>query len=122
MALETLADIKEIGGYRIVRRKPAEMSWDEFDKLRERYPIHITDKNNMISFKIQDGPLREVGHNGCQVTTIIEAARIIIEGLNEKFPCDENKLTLQSLGAALHWQAERTKDRLRRGVEGLSEE
>ena len=34
--------------------------------------------------KIQNGPIKENGVNGCQVDTIIEATKAIIEGLNKK--------------------------------------
>jgi hypothetical protein len=57
MALETLVGIEEIGGFKIVRAKPPEMSWDDFDKTRNEYPINITERMNTISFKIQNGPI-----------------------------------------------------------------
>jgi hypothetical protein len=121
MALETLKDTDEIGGFKIIRVKPENMSWDDFDKLRNEYPINITERLNCISFKIQNGPIEENGVNGCQVDTLIEAARLIIERLNRKFPCEQNLLCLENLNAALFWMAERKKDRERRKVEGKSE-
>ena len=36
MALETLKGLTEIGGYKIVRVKPPEMSWDDFDVFDPR--------------------------------------------------------------------------------------
>ena len=102
MALKTLKGIKEIGGFKIIRVKPEDMSWDEFDQLRDEYPINITDKMNCISFKIQDGPIKENGVNGCQVDTIIETCRIIIAGLDKKCPSDENKLAYNGLCGVLH--------------------
>jgi len=118
MALETLKDVKKIGGFRVIRGKPAIADWDAYEESRKYYPIHITDDKNMISFKIQDGPVKENGVNGCQVDTLIEAARIMIEGLNAKYPCMENEQALTKLEEALVWLENRKKDREKRGVEG----
>ena len=122
MALDTLKHLKQIGGFEITRGKPSEISWDEFDRARERFPIHITDDKNMISFKIQAGPIKEFGVNGCQVDTLIEAAMIMIDGLNRSFPCDENIMVLAKLESALRWLEIRKDNREKRGVEGLSKE
>ena len=120
MALETLKDLKEIDGFKIVRIKPADMSWDDFDKIRNEYPINITERMSCISFRIQNGPVKEVGVNGCQLTTLIATAKIMLEELNKKFPCRENSMTITKLDEALMWQDKRTKDRELRNVEGLS--
>ena len=121
MALETLKGLTEIGGYKIVRVKPPEMSWEDFDKTRDEFPINITDRLNTISFKIQQGPVKEAGQNGCQVDTLIETAKIMIIELDKKFPCRENSLAITKLEEALHWLDARKKNREQRGVEGKSE-
>ena len=121
MALETLQGIKEIGGFKIVRKKPDDMTWDEFDKIRDKYPINITERMNTISFKIQNGPIKEVGVNGCQVDTLIEAAKIIIESLNKNFPCRENAIVITKLEEALLWSMKRKLDREKRNVEGTNQ-
>ena len=120
MALETLKGVEKIGGFKVTRGKPLDMSWHDFDLSRSEYPIHITDRINTISFKIQDGPIKENGVNGCQVDTVIEAAKTIIEGLNEKFPCRENSLAITKLDESLMWLRERTRKREERGVEGFN--
>lgn len=117
MALETLKGVEEIGGFKVVRVKPKEMSWDDFDKTRDEYPINITEIMNCISFKIQNGPIKEVGVNGCQVDTVIEAAKLILEGLNKN---RENAVAITKLDEALMWLEKRTKDRVKRGVEGVN--
>ena len=94
MALETLRNVTEIGGFKVVREKDKDMDWDIFDEYRKENPILITDKLNMISFRIQDGPIKENGVNGCQVDTVIESAKLIIEELNKKFPCRENSIVI----------------------------
>lgn len=111
MALETLAGIKEVNGIeikRVIWKHPA----DSF--------IEVNDESNAITFKIQNGPIKEAGKNGCQVTDMIAVARHILEQLNKKFPCRENAVTLTKLDEALMWQAKRTADRESRSVEGTS--
>ena len=131
MALENLKDVKKIGGHDIVimdelRDKHPEqvnesgqMNWEWFEKdIRPNYFIYVRNDKNSISFTIQDGPVKENGVNGCQVDTVIEAAKTIIERLNKKFPCRENSVAITKLDQALFWLAERKKDREIRGVEG----
>lgn len=109
MALETLKGVKEIGGLKVAE-SPSEEGF-----------IGIFHDENTIAFKIQNGPIKEDGVNGCQVDTIIEAAKLILEGLNKQFPCRENSLAITKLDEALHWLNARKKDREKRGVEGKSE-
>lgn len=117
MALETLKDVEEIGGFETDR------GWDsEVDSVgSESYPVWIDDKENMIAFKIQDGPIKESGVNGCQVDTIIEAAKLMLRGLNEKVPSDYNATAITKLEDALFWLDQRRKSRVSRGVEGTQE-
>ena len=65
--------------------------------------------------------MKENGVNGCQVDTLVEAARIIIEKLNDKFPCPENELAIASLNDAIGFLKARKANREARGVEGLSQ-
>ena len=111
MALETLKEFKSIGVFEITR---GVSSWSN-DR-----PIFISDDTNQISFQIQNKPIKEVGQNGCQVDTIIETAKIIIEGLNRQFPCRENAIAITKLEEALMWLERRTTNRIKMGIEGLS--
>jgi hypothetical protein len=124
MALETLKGVTHIDGESILSERTknpdGSVNWEATDEARKFCPIFVDHDVNMISFRIQDGPIKEVGKNGCQVTALIDAARIIIEKLNEKYPCRENYLTLTKLDEALLWQLKRTKDREARQVEGES--
>jgi len=122
MALETLKELKQIDGFGITRGKPEGMTWDEYDALRPKYPIHICDKINSISFKLQSGPIKETGVNGCQVDTIIKTASIILANLNSKFPCTENVRAIVCLEEALIHLRARKEDREKRGVEGTSKQ
>jgi len=111
MALDTLKDIKEVNGHKVYR-----VEWTQPSNNH----IEINDKCNAITFKIQDGPIKENGINGCQVDEVIETAKIIIEGLNKQFPCRENAMVITKLDEALMWSEKRKRDRVKRGVEGQS--
>jgi hypothetical protein len=111
LALETLKGIESIGGFKIGR-----VEWE-----RGEYPVEVCEANNAITFQIQNGPIKEKGVNGCQVDTMIEAAKVIIEGLNAKFPCRENACAITKLDEALMWLRERTRKREARGVEGTNQ-
>lgn len=110
MALETLAGLTEIGGFKVARV-------GEYDN---QY-IVANDEDNVITFKIQQGPIKEHGVNGCQIDTLVLTAKIMLEKLNEKFPCRENYLAITKLQEALMWLEHRKKDRENRGVEGTSQ-
>ena len=133
MALETLAGVKQIGGFDVV----------VMDQLREKFPdkfnesgamdykwfekdvrphnfIYVRNDVNSLAFTIQNGPVKEYGINGCQVDTIIEAAKLIIEGLNKNFPCRENAVAITKLDEAIMWLDKRKRDRIARNVEGFN--
>jgi hypothetical protein len=87
--------------------------------------IRITDypKEKLLpnlNIKFQDGAIKENGENGVQFTALIEIALEILKKLNYNFPCKENAITITKLKEALIWQETRTKEREKRGVEGLS--
>ncbi len=133
MALETLSGLEKIGGFDIVimdelRAKFPEKfnesgamdyKWFESD-IRPTNFVYIRKDVNSISFTLQNGGVKEKGVNGCQVDTIIEAAKIIIEGFNKNYPCRENSIVITKLDEALLWLNKRTQDREKRGVEGTS--
>lgn len=119
MALETLDGIEKIGGFSIYRDNNA--YYDDEENENNEY-IGLVPKANTIVFKLQKGPIKDVGVNGCQVDTLIETAKLILIGLNEKFPSTYNKLAIAYLQEALHNLAARKKDREARGVEGTNAE
>lgn len=131
MALETLKDVKEIGGFDVVvmdelREKYPErfngsgaMDWDWFEKeIRPNHFIYVRHDKNSISFTIQNGPVKENGTNGCQIDTVIETAKVMLDGLNKYLPCRENSIAITKLDEALLWLGKRKSDREKRGVEG----
>ena len=72
----------------------------------------------IVSFTIQSDPIKEVGVNGVQATDMLEYVKCLFQSLNDAFPCRENALTITKIEEAIHWQEARTKDRLKRQVEG----
>lgn len=133
MALETLKGVTEIGGFPVVvmddlREKFPEkfnesgaMDWAWFEKdIRPTHFIYLRHDKNSLSFTIQNGPIKEYGVNGCQVDTLIAAARLIIFGLDSRFPSEENKTVLRHLDEAYEALKQRKRDREKRNVEGTS--
>ena len=132
--LETLKGVKEINGFDVVvmdelreqfpecfDSESGAMDWKKFEsEIRPNKFIYIRHDKNSLSFTLQDGPVKESGVNGCQIDTVIEAVRTILEGLNRKFPCHENSLAITKLQEAQMWLRERTLNRTKRGVEGFN--
>lgn len=76
----------------------------------------------VVSFTIQSDPISEVGVNGVQALDVLKYVKCLFQSLNEAFPCRENSLTITKLQEAIFWQEERTRDRIRRQVEGQNKE
>jgi hypothetical protein len=124
MALETMKGLKEINGEKIlqerIKNEDGTINWEATDNVRKECPIFVDHEVNMISFRIQSGPIKEVGKNGAQVEDIIAVSKHIIEELNKKFPCRENHMIITKLDEAIMWSKKRTEDRKLRQVEGES--
>ncbi len=134
MALETLKGIKAINSEPVIvmdelREKHPEkfnesgsMDYQWFEKeIRPNNFIYVRHDKNSLSFTLQNGPIKEVGKNGCQVEDIIAAAKAIVEGLNNNYPCRENAMVITKLDEAIMWSKKRTTDREARGVEGTNQ-
>lgn len=134
MALEVLKGVEEIGGFRVVDmgaikdahpellRPDGTMSYHSFDQnIRPYNFIYVRPDVNSITFNLQNGPIKEVGINGCQIATLIDAAKFLIEKHNEKYPCPFNIETIYHLGQAILFQERRTQAIEARGVEGTSQ-
>lgn len=113
MALETLRRILRIGGFEVVH-----LSENQQQPIAQDDFIVIDHESNSITFKIQNGAIKENRLNGCQVDTIIRTSQMIIEGLNSNFPCEENEKVIESLSEALKQLNKRKTNRENRGVEG----
>ena len=78
----------------------------------------VKGKAPVVKFTVQSDPISEVGINGLQAVDMLEYVKCLFQSLNDAFPCRENALTITKIEEAIHWQDARTKDRLRRNVEG----
>lgn len=116
MALETLAGIKTIDGFDVI-----ELSVRAMRPVSPEDYVVINHMANSVTFKLQNEPIQQTGVNGCQVDTIIEAALLIVRGLNKKLPCRENSLVITKLEEALHWLKHRRVDREKYEVEGTNQ-
>lgn len=134
MALEVLKGVEDIGGFRVVDmgaikekhpemfRPDGSMIYHLFDQnIRPYNFIYVRHDVNSISFNLQNGPVKDVGINGCDITTLIEAAKVLIEEHNDKYPCPFNVETIYHLGQAILCQERRTRARETRRVEGTSQ-
>ena len=133
MALQVLSGVKELGGFEVVvmgtlrdqypekfvETGAMDHRWFE-SEIRPHKHVYIRNDKNSISFTLQNGPIKEHGVNGCQVDTLIHAAKAIIEGLNASYPCRENSMAITKLDESIMWLEARTKNREKRGVEGTS--
>jgi hypothetical protein len=133
MALETLKNVKTIGEFNVIDmdairiekpemfRPDGSMHYHIFEReIRPFNFIYVRHDVNSIAFTIQKGPIKEVGVNGCQVDTLIETAKLMLEGLDKQFQCRENISAIIKLEDALYLLGQRRKDREQRQVEGLS--
>lgn len=118
MALKTLKGIKKLGEFDVVvmdelREKNPDkfnesgaMDYGWFEKeIRPKNFVYVRNDVNSISFTLQNGPVKENGVNGCQVDTIIEAAKVILEKSNG------DKEAIGGLNYALLYLSERKKNK-----------
>lgn len=80
--------------------------------------------DEFINIKLQDGPIKENGINGCQIDHVIYYLINILHDFQTdncgKFSCRENSLVITKLEEAIHWLHARTQRRMTAGVEGTS--
>lgn len=75
-----------------------------------------------VTFRMQRGPIKEHGVNGCQIDDLIKFVADTITVLNKKFSCRENSLAITKLEEAWLWCQARKLDREARNVEGLDKD
>ena len=77
--------------------------------------------SDYINIKFQEGPVQEVGVNGCQVEDVIVLLADRLRALNlPPYNTRETSLAITALEEAENWLHRRTRDRIGRGVEGTS--
>jgi hypothetical protein len=72
----------------------------------------------VVKFTVQSDPVSAVGVNGLQAVDMLEYVKNLFKSLNDTFPCRENSITITKIEEAIFWQEARTRDRMKRGVEG----
>lgn len=131
MALETLKGVEKIDDENLI----------VMDKLREQYPekfnesgsmdykwfeeeirptnfIYLREDKNSLSFTIQNGPVKENGKNGCQVSALIDAARIIYNNfLETQVKTRDELLTRLKKGS---FKSDEESEKLRADINNLS--
>lgn len=139
MALEVLENVEHIEGVKIIHLYGADpdhenhaliergggqresVTWKAYDEIRKNYPISIDHVNNSVAIKLQKGPIKENGVNGCQVADGISLFRHLLSSLNKLYPSSENHISLAALGIVSMADKLRTRNRELRGVEGTSQ-
>lgn len=109
--IESIKNVRKIEGHVIAHHKMVNTPPDTSKN------ITINHKCDTLNIRMMTKPVSE-GGEGCQVTVLIRMAIAMITYFNEKFPCDENHDTLLYLKMAIDMQEKRTKNRIKRGVEG----
>lgn len=74
-----------------------------------------------VEFTIQNGPIKEVGVNGCQIDDVVRWARDKVQGFQDAFPCVENENAIDFLNSALDEFNARRLSREKRNVEGTNQ-
>lgn len=113
MTVSVLKNVKELHGFGVHHL------YGEYPNFPEVMPFIMVDHDDQtLSFKIQNGPVKVVGINGCQVDCIVEAAIKMIEGFDAMAPCRENQMAIDGLKFALDAMAIRTMRRIKEQTEG----
>ena len=86
-----------------------------------RYEISYPGHGHLISF--QNGPIKRNGVNGVTQEALLA---IVIDRLRSfqsgPFSCMDNAIALTHCEEALMWLQQRTRERIKRGVEGTNQE
>lgn len=76
-----------------------------------------------VLIEFQKGPLKEAPPNGLSIEALLAIVKDRLEGFQSgPFACEPNQAALYYVGRAMEVLHGRTKERLERGVEGLSVE
>lgn len=75
----------------------------------------------VIAIRFQEGPLTQVGANGCQLEDVIDVLVERLQGFQRgPFACRENALAITKLEEARLWLSARNWKRQAQGVEGTN--
>lgn len=86
-------------------------------------PAIVNDEAGYIHIKFQCGPIKEHGVNGTSIENVIELLVQRLQGFQKgPFRCRTNAVAITKLEEAIMWLEERTKQRLKQGVEGTNQQ
>ncbi len=92
--------------------------------LKKRFQVSplnfVKTHGSKVTFTLQDGPIKEVGVNGCQIDAVLTWVRDKVKSFQDAVPCHENEKALDHIEEALFWFEKRRRDRETRKVEGTS--
>lgn len=99
-----------------------QMDWKFFEEnVRPNHHIMTRPEKNSLTVTLMDRPASE-GGRGLQWYEVIELILAIFKGLNDKFPCRENSIAIRKFEEGLMWNRERTRRRIKEGIEGTNKE
>jgi len=85
-------------------------------------PAIVNDAAGYIHIKFQCGPIQEYGVNGTSIENVLELLKNRLEGFQKgPFRCRTNALSITKIEEAIMWLEERTKQRVKQGVEGTNQ-
>ena len=97
-----------------------EKEGDEPTKLPAGHFYDVIAGDTITPIQFQNGPVKENGVNGVTSEALMAIVIHRLRILNEAFPCRENSLAITNFEQGLMWLEHRTRDRQKRGVEGLN--
>lgn len=87
------------------------------------YDINVIGHGVTTEINFQNGPIAEVGANGCSNEDLLAIVKDRLECFQKgKLPCEHNMRALHHVAMALDLLNDRTRDREKRGVEGQNKE
>lgn len=87
----------------------------------EGHDYQILVGDNQVDLNFQFGPVKENGVNGITNEALLAIIIHRLNSLNTKFPCQENSNAMGKMEEALFWLESRTRNRIKREVEGKNE-
>ena len=81
--------------------------------------IVVNHASNFVGFRIQNGPIKEMGVNGCQIDHVLAFTLTFLKCLNAENPNAHSKAAIKHIELAMFALRERARGIEKRAVEGL---
>ncbi len=110
--------LKELHPEKFNESGAMDYKWFE-SEIRPNFNIFVRHDVDSIAFNMLTKPASEGGDlNKCQWSDLVTMGLEQLKYLNNKFPCKENAVAITHIETALLWNDKRTRDRIKRNVEG----